>query len=194
MTSQVKKRPICYPIHPLGASPGPHLKKRRALVTCFPMRNQIQVTPEGGADGARGSGLIEALKAGMAETKLTDEELRRIATWIDLKAVYYGVYEPAEQLAMQREGKPVPMPCSMLAMTFSGGMPAASAVAMLTRMSATNGCCFSRMIRNSSTATAAATTAARYVGEWSMGKRSTFNAQRSTFNVQVMRKNLRVES
>jgi len=85
-------------------------KTGRPLVTCFPMRNQIQVTPEGGADGARGSGLIEALKAGMAETKLKDEELRRIATWIDLNAVYYGVYEPAEQLAMQREGKPVPMP------------------------------------------------------------------------------------
>ncbi len=85
-------------------------KTGRPLVTCFPMRNQIQVTPEGGADGARGSGLIHALKMGQPSTKVTDDEVRRIATWIDLNAVYYGIYEPEEQLAMQREGKPVPMP------------------------------------------------------------------------------------
>ena len=74
------------------------------------MRNQIQVTPEGGADGARGSGLVQMLKAGHGEVSLTAGELARIATWIDLNAVFYGVYEPTEQLAMQREGKPVPMP------------------------------------------------------------------------------------
>ena len=74
------------------------------------MRNQIQVTPEGGADGARGSGLIQSLKAGQKEMKITAEEMRRIGTWLDMNAVFYGVYEPAEQLAMQREGKPVPMP------------------------------------------------------------------------------------
>ena len=82
----------------------------RPLVTCFPMRNQIQVTPEGGGDGARGSGLIQALKASQEKYGLTAEDLRRIATWIDLNAVFYGVYEPEEQLALQREGKPVPMP------------------------------------------------------------------------------------
>jgi hypothetical protein len=85
-------------------------KSGRPLVTCFPMRNQIQVTPEGGADGALGSGLVQLLMAGHGEVKLTAEELLRIGTWIDLNAVFYGVYEPEEQLAMQREGKPVPMP------------------------------------------------------------------------------------
>jgi len=50
------------------------------------------------------------LKAGHGEVKLTPEELRRIGTWIDMNAVFYGVYEPEAQLAMQREGKPVPMP------------------------------------------------------------------------------------
>jgi hypothetical protein len=85
-------------------------KTGRPLVTCFPMRNQIQVTPEGGADGALGSGLVQMLKAGHGEVKLTNEELRRIGTWIDLNAVFYGVYEPEAQLAMQREGKAVPMP------------------------------------------------------------------------------------
>jgi len=42
--------------------------------------------------------------------RLSPDELRRIATWVDLNAVFYGVYEPADQLALQREGKPVPMP------------------------------------------------------------------------------------
>jgi hypothetical protein len=85
-------------------------KTGRPLVPCYAMRNQIQTTPEGGADGARGSGLVQMLKAGHGQVKLTAEELGRIGTWIDLNAVFYGVYEPAEQLAMQREGKPVPMP------------------------------------------------------------------------------------
>jgi hypothetical protein len=53
---------------------------------------------------------MAALKAAKEKYGLTDEDLRRIATWIDLNAVFYGVYEPAEQLALQREGKPVPMP------------------------------------------------------------------------------------
>jgi len=85
-------------------------KTGRPLVTCFPMRNQVQVTPEGGENGAIGSGLVQMLKAGHGEVKLTAEELRRIGTWIDLNAVFYGAYEPAEQLALQREGKPIPMP------------------------------------------------------------------------------------
>lgn len=95
-----------------NGKPARRLSKKtgRPLVTCFPMRNQIQVTPEGGADGARGSGLVQMLKAGHGEVSLTAGELARIATWIDLNAVFYGVYEPAEQLALQREGKPVPMP------------------------------------------------------------------------------------
>ena len=85
-------------------------KTGRPLVPCYAMRNQIQTTPEGGGDGARGSGLILALKGAQEKYGLTAEELRRIATWIDMNAVFYGVYEPETQLAMQREGKPVPMP------------------------------------------------------------------------------------
>ena len=85
-------------------------KGGRPLVACFPLRNQIQVTPEGGADGARGCALVQMLKAGHNDVKLTAEELRRIGTWIDLNAVFYGVFEPEAQLAMQREGKPVPIP------------------------------------------------------------------------------------
>jgi cytochrome c553 len=102
---------LCYEMKPDGKRVRRLSKKTgRPLVTFFAMRNQIQVTPEGGADGARGSGLMAALKAAKEKYGLTDEDLRRIATWIDLNAVFYGVYEPDEQLALQREGKPVPMP------------------------------------------------------------------------------------
>jgi hypothetical protein len=85
-------------------------KTGRPLVACYAMRNQIQVTPEGGGGGALGSGLYQLLKAGHGNVSLSAEALRRIATWIDLNAVFYGVYEPEAQLAMQREGQPVPMP------------------------------------------------------------------------------------
>lgn len=85
-------------------------KTGRLLVPCYAMRNQVQTTPEGGEDGARGSGLMAALRSARERYGLTDEDLRRVATWIDLNAVFYGVYEPDEQLALQREGKPVPMP------------------------------------------------------------------------------------
>jgi hypothetical protein len=85
-------------------------KSGQPLVAFFPARNQIQVTPEGGVHGARGSELIRMLQAGHEQVELTPDELRRIATWIDMNAVFYGVYEPAEQLKDQQAGKPVPMP------------------------------------------------------------------------------------
>jgi hypothetical protein len=102
---------LCYVTETAGKTTRRFSKKTgRPLVPCYPMRNQIQTTPEGGVDGARGSGLVGMLKEGHNGVKLSGEEMRRIATWIDLNAVFYGVYAPAEQLAMQREGRPVPMP------------------------------------------------------------------------------------
>ena len=102
---------LCYATGKNG-KPTRRLSKKTGtpLVPCFAMRNQIQVTPEGGADSARGSALFQMLKAGHNDVRLSPGELRRIATWIDMNAVFYGVYEPDDQLALQREGKPVPMP------------------------------------------------------------------------------------
>jgi hypothetical protein len=82
----------------------------RPLVTCYPQRNQIQITPTDSPDSALGSGLIRMFREGHHDVSLTDDEWRRIAAWLDLNAVFYGVYEPEEQLALQREGKPVPIP------------------------------------------------------------------------------------
>ncbi|AQT67133.1 translocation protein TolB [Anaerohalosphaera lusitana] len=45
--------------------------------------------------GARVSRLMEVLEAGHGEVELTEEEMDRIETWIDINAVYYPVYSCA---------------------------------------------------------------------------------------------------
>jgi hypothetical protein len=79
------------------------------LVPRFVQRNQIQITPPGGTYGARGSRLMKLLREGHAEVKLSPDELRRLAAWIDLNAIFYGVYD-AETQARQLAGERVPMP------------------------------------------------------------------------------------
>ena len=81
----------------------------KALVPRYGMRNQIQFAPPGGAIGARGSRLIKLLRDGHENVQLTPEELRRVGTWIDMNAIFYGVYLPEEQ-ARQRKGEAVGMP------------------------------------------------------------------------------------
>lgn len=81
----------------------------RFLIPRFGARNQIQVTPPGGMYGARGSRLIRLLREGHEGVRLSDDELRRLALWIDLNAIFYGVYHPDGQ-DRQLRGQPVPMP------------------------------------------------------------------------------------
>lgn len=81
----------------------------KALVPRFGARNQVQMTPPGGAYGARGSRLMRMLREGHNKVRLEQEELRRIAQWIDCNAVFYGAYPPEEQ-AKQLQGQHVPMP------------------------------------------------------------------------------------
>lgn len=80
-----------------------------ALVPRFGGRNQVQITPPGGLYGARGSRLMTMLEDGHEDVKLSPEELRRLAAWIDLNAIFYGVYLPEDQ-ARQLRGEDVPMP------------------------------------------------------------------------------------
>ncbi len=80
-----------------------------ALVPRFGMRNQIQVTPPGGIYGSRGSRLMRLLAAGHEGVRLDAAELGRLAAWIDLNAVFYGVNRPEDQ-ARQLRGESVPMP------------------------------------------------------------------------------------
>jgi hypothetical protein len=80
-----------------------------SLVPRFYQRNQIQMTRPGGKFGALGSRLIRLLREGHEDVQLDDDELERLATWIDLNAIFYGVYNPEEQ-ARQLAGQRVPMP------------------------------------------------------------------------------------
>lgn len=95
-------------------SPGPAPVPARQnapepLVPRFAQRNQVQTTPPGGAQGARGSRLLALLRAGHEGVRLSDAELRRVAAWIDCNAVFSGSYDPADQAA-QVAGQPLPMP------------------------------------------------------------------------------------
>jgi hypothetical protein len=89
-------------------SPGKSAPPER-LVPRFVQRNQVQMTPPGGAWGARGSRLMKLLLGRHEGVELSPAEIRRVAAWIDLNAIFYGVYEPGQQ-ARQLAGQRVPMP------------------------------------------------------------------------------------
>jgi hypothetical protein len=52
---------------------------------------------------------MQLLLDGHENVELSPDEIRRLAAWIDLNAIFYGVYD-AEGQARQLAGKPVPMP------------------------------------------------------------------------------------
>lgn len=80
-----------------------------ALVPRFGGRNTIQMTEPGGRYGAIGCRLLKLLDAGHEGVELTDAERRALSAWIDLNAIFYGVYEPEEQ-QKQLRGERVAMP------------------------------------------------------------------------------------
>ncbi len=79
------------------------------LIPRFRARNRIEITTPGGKNGARGSRLIKLLQEGHHDVKLSTEEMRRLGTWIDLNATFYGVNRPEEQ-RRQLEGERLPIP------------------------------------------------------------------------------------
>ncbi|MBM4153426.1 MAG: hypothetical protein FJ221_00130 [Lentisphaerae bacterium] len=81
------------------------------LVPRYRQRNQIQITPPDDLRAARQSRLIRMLAAasGHQGVKVPPDDLRRLAAWIDLNAIFYGVYDAPSQ-ARQVAGDPVPMP------------------------------------------------------------------------------------
>jgi hypothetical protein len=80
-----------------------------ALVPRFGQRNPIDITEPGGMYGARGSRLMRMLHNGHGNVALDDAELRRVAMWIDLNAVFYGAYLD-DRREQQLAGKDIPMP------------------------------------------------------------------------------------
>jgi hypothetical protein len=92
-----------------GASGASPTDAAQLLVPRYRARNQIQMTPPGGLHGARGSRLMRLLRDGHEGVKLGADDLRRVAAWIDLNAIFYGVNLPADQERMRR-GELVGMP------------------------------------------------------------------------------------
>ncbi len=80
-----------------------------ALVPRYGGWNPVHRTEPGGAYGARGSRLMKALLQCPGAARPPAEDLARLALWIDLNAVFYGVYDPAAQ-ARQLRGEAVEMP------------------------------------------------------------------------------------
>ncbi len=81
----------------------------KALVPRFGGRNTIQMTEPGGKYGALGSHFMTLINKGHEKVVLSSEEIRMLAAWIDLNAVFYGVYEKEEQ-EKQRRGEIVAIP------------------------------------------------------------------------------------
>ena len=52
---------------------------------------------------------MKLLREGHEDVELTHEELARLATWIDMNAIFYGVYDPDDQ-QRQQQGELVAMP------------------------------------------------------------------------------------
>lgn len=55
--------------------------------------------------GARGSRLMSLLLEGHYEVSLSREDIRRLATWMDTNALFYGTFDPADQARQQRGGR-----------------------------------------------------------------------------------------
>ena len=81
----------------------------RALVPRYGARNQVQVTLPGGMYGSLGSRLMKLLRTGHENVQLAPDDLRTLAAWIDLNAIFYGVSLPDDQ-ARQLRGELVAMP------------------------------------------------------------------------------------
>jgi hypothetical protein len=99
---------LCGDVNFWGAGTNPD-NAAKALVPRFGGRNQIQVTEPGGMYGALGSRLIKLLRSGHEDVKLSRDELARLAAWIDLNAIFYGVNLPEAQ-SQQLRGERTAMP------------------------------------------------------------------------------------
>jgi hypothetical protein len=69
----------------------------------------ILVTAPKGPYCAMNSGLVNLLKKGHYDLKLSDDGMRRLAAWIDLNALFYGSYERGNQ-EKELQGEALPMP------------------------------------------------------------------------------------
>jgi hypothetical protein len=69
----------------------------------------IQISPPAGPISAMQSTLVQLLTKGHYDVKLSDDEMRRVAAWIDLNALFFGSYDRADN-EKELRGGPIPMP------------------------------------------------------------------------------------
>ncbi len=55
--------------------------------------------------GARGSRLMKMLLEGHEDVSLGQQEIDRLATWMDANALFYGTFDPADQARQRRGGR-----------------------------------------------------------------------------------------
>ncbi len=99
---------LCGDVNFWGAGTNPE-NAAKALVPRFGARHQVQATPPGGMYSSLGSRLMKLIRKGHYDAKLTPDDLRRLAAWIDMNATFYGAYSLEDQ-ARQLRGEPLAMP------------------------------------------------------------------------------------
>lgn len=90
---------------------GPYTASYNALVRYVPYSDMGNAEPLSRPDryGARASPLMRKLLEGHQGVRLTAEEIRRLATWMDTSALFYGTFDPADQ-ERQRRGERIKGP------------------------------------------------------------------------------------
>jgi len=94
-----------------GEPEGSYTVSYNALVRRVPFSNDTNPLPLSPPDafGARASSVMRLLRDGHYGVALTGEEIRRLATWMDVNALFYGTFDPADQ-ERQRRGEPIQKP------------------------------------------------------------------------------------
>ncbi|HEY3321495.1 MAG TPA: hypothetical protein VGP72_13590 [Planctomycetota bacterium] len=96
-----------------GEPQGKYTVSYNVLVKTVPYASDTEIKPisRPGQYGAKGSSAMKLLldAKGHYEVKLSREEIERVATWMDTNALFYGTFEPAEQLKQQK-GERIALP------------------------------------------------------------------------------------
>lgn len=94
-----------------GEPEGHYTVSYNALVKLVPFSNDtnpLVLSPPDGF-GARASSVMRLLRHGHHGVTLSPEEIRRLATWMDVNALFYGTFDPDDQRRQQR-GEPIEKP------------------------------------------------------------------------------------
>jgi mono/diheme cytochrome c family protein len=94
-----------------GEPDGPYTRSYNALAprVAFSDMSNGEAISKPGRFGAHGSPLMKMLERGHQGVRLTRTEVERLATWMDVSALFYGTFDRAEQ-ERQRRGERIACP------------------------------------------------------------------------------------